>query len=106
MFTMTIKLNNSKLLSDGIGLKTSELFEIVNSIDSYKIEESIEDDDGNIEYRFYTTKFGDESYLISLLEETSWFMKYVLIWNTNDNGLVSDMIDVEREMGLKCSYAS
>ena len=33
------------------------------------------------------------------------FMKYVLEWNTDDNGLFSNMIDVEREMGVDCAYA-
>ena len=43
--------------------------------------------------------------MISQLEDMPWFMKYVTEWKTDDNGLKSDMIDVEREMGLKCAYA-
>lgn len=106
MHTMYIKLDNSKLVADGIGLKSDDLFNIVKTIDSYRIDKSQIDFDGNAEHQFSTTKFGDESYLISLLEEIPWFMKYVLVWRTDDNGLISDMIAVEREMGLKCSYAS
>ena len=104
MFKMYIKLNNQKLIADGIGSKNNELSEIVKGIDSYKIDKVETDSEGNTEHLFSTTKFGDESYLISILEETPWFMKYVLIWNIDDNGLLSNMIDVEREMGLDCSY--
>lgn len=105
MFRMYIKLNEKQLLVDGMGSKSSELSKIVKNIDSYTIDKVVKDVDGNTEHEFSTTQFGDESYLISLLEETPWFMKYVLVWNTNDNGYFSDMIAVEREMGLKCSYA-
>lgn len=106
MFKMYFKIDNNKLNADGLSSKTSELKSIINTIDSYRIDEISVDENGNVEHSLSTTNFGDESYLISLLEEIPWFMKYVLVWNTNDNGLESNMIDVEREMGLKCSYAS
>ncbi len=105
MFKMYIKLNNAKLSADGLGSRDKELTDIVKDIDSYRIEKVSTDIDGNTEHTLSTTKFGDESYLISILEETPWFMKYVLIWNTEDNGMFSNMIDVEREMGVRCSYA-
>lgn len=105
MFKMYIKLNNVKLAADGMDSKVKELTDIVRNIDSYRIDSVSEDIDGNIEHTISTTKFGDESYLISILEETPWFMKYVLTWNTDDNGMFSNMIDVERELGVRCSYA-
>lgn len=105
MFRMYIKLNDNQMNKDGVGTRTKELTELILGIESYKIDSIKIDSDGNTEHLISTTKFGDESYLISLLEEIPWFMKYVLTWHTNDNGLESDMIDVEREMGLQCSYA-
>ena len=105
MFKMYFKIDNKKLNADGVGTKTAELNSLIRGIDSYQIDSVLTDADGNVEHKISTTDFGDESYLISLLEEVPWFMKYVLVWNTNDNGLESNMIDVEREMGLKCSYA-
>lgn len=106
MFKMYIKLNNSKLIADGFTSKSDELNNIVRSIDGYTVNSTTKDAEGNTEHEFSTSNFGDESYLITLLEETPWFMKYVLAWNTYDNGYFSDMIEVEREMGMKCSYAS
>ena len=105
MFKMYIKMNNAKLTADGLSSKDKELTEIIDNIDSYRIDSISQDVDGNTEHTISTTKFGDESYLISILEETPWFMKYVLSWNTEDNGMFSNMIDVEREMGVRCSYA-
>ena len=106
MFKMYIKLDNARLVADGLDSKSDELTNIVRTIDSYAVDSATKDSDGNTTHEFSTSNFGDESYLITLLEETPWFMKYVLVWNTNDNGYFSDMIEVEREMGLKCSYAS
>ena len=105
MFKMYIKMNNSKLNADGLESNMAVLMDIIRNIDSYSIDSSTTDTDGNTEHFISTNKFGDESYLISLLEDTPWFMKYVMIWNTDDNGMFSDMIDVEREMGAMCSYA-
>ena len=106
MFKMYIKIDSNRLSADGVGSKIAELNSAINEISSYKIENISKDKNGNMEQSLSTTNFGDESYLISLLEEMPWFMKYVLVWNVNDNGLESNMIDVEREMGLQCSYAS
>ena len=105
MFSMYIKINNSKLISDGLGSKRDALSNIIDDIESYNIDSISEDEEGNVIHSISTNSFGDESYLISLLEEIPWFMKYVMVWDTYDNGLYSDMIDVEREMGVKCSYA-
>lgn len=106
MFKMYFKIDNNRLNADGMGSKIAELDSIIKEIDSYHIDNVSTDAEGNMEHSLSTTNFGDESYLITLLEEIPWFMKYVLVWNTNDNGLESNMIEVEREMGLKCSYAS
>ncbi len=100
MFKMYVKLDNSRLKADGLMSKNDELIEIVRSVDSYAVDHTTKDADGNTEHEFSTSSFGDESYLITLLEETPWFMKYVLSWTTDDNGYLSDMIEVEREMGL------
>ena len=105
MFKMYIKMDNARLAADGLDSKRDELTDMIKDIDSYRIESCSTDEDGNTEHSLSTAKFGDESYLISLLEETPWFMKYVKTWNTDDNGLFSDMIEVERDMGVKCSYA-
>ena len=106
MFKMYFKIDANKLYADGEDSKLTELNAAIQEVDSYKVENISKDKNGNIEHLLSTTNFGDESYLISLLEEMPWFMKYVLVWNVNDNGLESNMIDVEREMGLNCSYAS
>ena len=106
MFKMYIKLDNSSLMADGFSSKSDELTNIVKTIDGYAIGNITKDADGNTEHEFLTTNFSNESYLITLLEGTPWFMKYVLAWSTNDNGYFCDMIEVEREMGLKCSYIS
>ena len=45
-----------------------------------------------------TDDFGDESFLISLMEDMPWFLKYVKFWETDDNGKMSDMIAVERDI--------
>ena len=105
MFKMYIKLDNSRLIADGFGSKAEELTDIIKDIDSYTIESFSVDTDGNTEHSLSTTENGDESFLITILEETPWFMKYVKEWNTDDNGFHSNMIEVERKLGERCSYA-
>ncbi len=105
MFSMYIKMNTVKLITDGIGSKRDALNDIIKSIDSYNIDSVHLDEEGNTIHKISTESFGDESFLISQLEETPWFMKYVMVWNIDDNGLYSDMIDVERDIGVRCSYA-
>lgn len=105
MFKMYIKINTSQMNKDGIGASVSELDNLITTFRSYRVIQDSVDSRGNVEKILETSKFGDESYLITKLENMPWFMKYVLSWNTDDNGMVSDMIDVEREMGQMCSYA-
>lgn len=105
MFRMLFSINTNKMVQDGLGDKYEELETAVKSIDSYIVETNKKDEDGNLLQELSTSKFGDESFLISLLEDMPWFMKYVTRWETDDNGLRSNMIDVEREMGFECSYA-
>lgn len=101
MFEMSFEFS----VKDLDDVKISEIKNIIKDIESYTINNPIIMDE-KIVYQLSTTNFGDESYLISLLEDIPWFMKYVKAWLVNDNGLLSDMIVVEREMGQKCSYAS
>lgn len=105
MFKMYIKLDNARLMADGLTSKSDELTSIIKDIDSYSIDSISVDTDGNSEHNVSTTENGDESYLITILEETPWFMKYVKEWKTDDNGFHSNMIEVERKLGEKCSYA-
>ena len=105
MFRMFFIINTNKMQQDGLDDKYEELEAAVKGIDSYSIDLSKKDEEGNLLQELSTTKFGDESFLISLLEDMLWFMKYVIRWETDDNGLKSNMIDVEREMGFECSYA-
>lgn len=104
MYKMYFKLAINKINSDSGASKIDELNALIEGIDSYKIEAITVDKDGNTEHYLSTSCFGDESFLISLLEDIPWFMKYVLIWYTDDDGLKSDMIEVERQMGVQCSY--
>ena len=90
---------------DGLNDKYAELESAIKEIESYIIESSIKDNDGNLVQSLSTQNFGDESFLISLMEDMPWFLKYVKSWETDDNGKRSNMIDVERDMGIKCSYA-
>ena len=90
---------------DGLNDKYAELESAIKGIESYIIESSIKDNDGNLVQSLSTQNFGDESFLISLMEDMPWFLKYVKSWETDDNGKRSNMIDVERDMGIKCSYA-
>ena len=105
MFKMYIKLDNARIMADGLTSKSDELTSIIKDIDSYSIDSISVDTDGNSEHNVSTIENGDESYLITILEETPWFMKYVKEWTTDDNGFHSNMIEVERKLGEKCSYA-
>ena len=105
MFKMTYCINTNLMEKDGMNEKFEELESAIKGIDSYIIESSIRDKEGNLVQSLYTQNFGDESFLISLLEDMPWFLKYVKSWETDDNGKKSDMIDVERDMGVRCSYA-
>ncbi len=69
MFKMYIKINTLKLISDGLKSSNDILLNIIKSIDSYNIVHLTTDITGNTEYCISTNKFGDESYLISLLED-------------------------------------
>lgn len=106
MYTMYIKINNKEINKDGIKHDFPDLKSIVLGIEGYNVDRVSIGMDGNTEYVFSTKQFGVESYLISILEEIPYFLKYVIEWNTDDDGLVSNMIDVEREMGVQCAYAA
>ncbi len=105
MFKMTYCININLMEKDGLNDKYAELESAIKGIESYIIESSIKDNDGNLVQSLSTQNFGDESFLISLMEDMPWFLKYVKSWETDDNGKRSNMIDVERDMGIKCSYA-
>ena len=105
MFKMTYCININLMEKDGLNDKYTELESAIKGIESYIIESSIKDNDGNLVQSLSTQNFGDESFLISLMEDMPWFLKYVKSWETDDNGKRSNMIDVERDMGIKCSYA-
>ena len=105
MFKMTYCININLMEKDGLNDKYAELESAIKEIESYIIESSIKDNDGNLVQSLSTQNFGDESFLISLMEDMPWFLKYVKSWETDDNGKRSNMIDVERDMGIKCSYA-
>ena len=105
MFKMTYCININLMEKDGLNDKYAELESAIKGIESYIIESSFKDNDGNLVQSLSTQNFGDESFLISLMEDMPWFLKYVKFWETDDNGKRSNMIDVERDMGIKCSYA-
>lgn len=105
MFKMTYCIDTNLMEKDGLYSKYAELESAIKEIDSYVVESSITDNEGNLVQTVSTQNFGDESFLISLLEDMPWFLKYVKSWETDDNGKRSDMIDVERDMGVRCSYA-
>ena len=67
MFKMYIILDNSRLMADGFTSKSDELNDIARSIDSYTVDSTTKDAEGNTEHEFTTLSFGDESYLITLL---------------------------------------
>lgn len=95
---MTYCINLSLMEKDGLEDKYAELEAAIKGIDSYTFESSVKDDKGNLVQTVSTNDFGDESFLISLMEDIPWFLKYVKSWETNDNGKMSDMIAVERDM--------
>ena len=105
MFKMTYCINLSLMEKDGLRDKCAELEAAIKGIDSYTVEFSDRDNEGNLVQILSTADFGDESFLISLMEDMPWFLKYVKSWETDDNGKRSDMIAVERDMGVRCSYA-
>ena len=98
MFKMTYCINIGLMEKDGLGDKYAELEAAIKGIDSYTVESSVRDNEGNLIQTLLTDDFGDESFLISLMEDMPWFLKYVKSWETDDNGKMSDMIAVERDM--------
>lgn len=97
-FKMIIDLDVERMKSDGIDLEAccQELQGFLDKVPEMKeIEMGV----------FVTDDFGVRSYLMDFLEDCEWFMKYVSKWLWVDsNGETCDVIEENREMGIRCSY--
>lgn len=51
-----------------------------------------------------TLDHGSRCFMMDLLEDTEWFMKYVNKYITEDPDRVDDVIESYKEMGIKCNY--
>lgn len=102
--TMIIEINTSKMDKEGIYYNLDSIKETVSNIKTYKITNEGFSKENNYYLDIFTTDSNDAEWLTYKLEQIPWFMKYVIKWESIDDGMFSDVIAVEREMGELCSY--
>ncbi len=97
MFKLYIGLDEERMERDGLDVE-----EAWNKIDEMVIETDEITTISRGEYETY--EHGTRSFLMMLLREEDWFMKYVNKFITENSSRTEDVIAVYREMGLKISY--
>ncbi len=97
MFKLYIGLDEERMERDGLDVE-----EAWNKIDEMVIETDEITTISKGEYETYD--FGIRSYLISLLDDTEWFMKYVNKYIMSDSSRSDDIIESYKEMGIKINY--
>ncbi len=97
MFKLYIGLDEERMERDGLDVDAA--WEQINDM----IEETGDID--TISKGVYDTESsGARSYLMMLMRDEAWFMKYVNKWIIDDPSRRENAIAVYRDMGMRCSY--
>ncbi len=97
MFKLYIGLDEERMERDGLDVE-----EAWNEIDEMVVETDEITTISRGEYETYDN--GIRNYLVMLLTDSAWFMKYVNKFLLSDSSRTDDVIEACREMGIKISY--
>lgn len=93
MFQMMFELDEDRMRADGLDVtaKWREINQMLRDLPEIgQPEKGV----------FITHDSGARSWFMELLEETSWFLEYVLSWKIDDGCLQDDVIEGLRDLGF------
>lgn len=100
-----IEVDTAKMRRDGLDVDAliRNLEHEILEIESYSLDSHFDEESYHL--CIGTDIWGHSVVALNAFVYAPWFMKYVIKWDVNDNGMHSDGIETQRELGKRCSYA-